>query len=92
MITENNITRLKKLVGKYAKMDFNRANPKGVKMYKNGETNYKPYSLSPLTNEAREMLQLAQKDNISPEEENIVKSYLLNKKISGEEDENAEVG
>ena len=91
MITENNIVRLEKLVSKYAKMDYNRANPKGVKLYKDGRTSYKPYSLSPLTNEAREMLQLAQKDDISLEEESIVKSYLLSKKLSGEEDEDVEV-
>lgn len=79
MITEENIKRLNKLIAKYATQDYKRANPK-PKFNKR----HNPYTLSLLTNEAREMLHLACKENIAKEE--IVKGYLLKKKISGEED------
>lgn len=79
MITEENIKRLDDLVKKYAFQDFKRANPH-MKMRHN------PYTLSPLTNEAREMLNLARKENITKEEEEEVKAYLLKKKMFGEED------
>jgi len=80
MITRNNIDRLDKIVAHYAMQDFKRANPQ-PKRYANGKTNYKPYSLSPLTNEARKMLHLARKEMITPEEEREVKAYLLKHKM-----------
>lgn len=81
MITKRNIERLENLVEKYAMQDYKRANPK-PKMYANGKTNHKPYSLSPGTNEAREMLHLARKKNITEDEENSVKTYLLKKRMA----------
>lgn len=84
MITARNIEMLDNMVKKYALMDFFRANPKPLKRYRNGETNYVPYSLSPLTNEAREMLKLARQEEISREDEEKVKGYLLLKRMNGE--------
>lgn len=84
MITENNIKRLDDLVAKYAMMDYKRANPKR-KIRKDGTVIHNPYSLSSLTNEAREMLSLARKENLSAEEENTIKAYLLRMKIAGQE-------
>ena len=83
MITKDNIDRLDKLVAKYAMQDFLRVNTT-----KNGtiRKRHVPYSLSPLTNEAREMLILARKEDITTEEEEIVKAYLLKKKMTGEEE------
>ena len=46
-----------------------------------GESAHNPYSLSPETNQAREILHLAHKKNITAEEENTIKSYLLKKKM-----------
>jgi hypothetical protein len=85
MITENNLKRLDNLVAKYALMDYKRANPKR-RIRKDGTVKHNPYTLSPLTNEAREMLTLARKKDITQEEEEIVKAYLLKQKIIGEED------
>ena len=79
MITKENIKRLDNLVKKYAFQDYKRANP-------HMKTRHNPYTLSPLTNEAREMLRLARKENITKEEEEEVKAYLLKKKMIGEED------
>lgn len=83
MITKNNIERLDKLVAKYAMQDFLRVNTT-----KNGtiRKRHVPYSLSPLTNEAREMLILARKEDITKEEEENVKAYLLKAKMTGMED------
>ena len=79
MITQENIERLDKLVKKYATQDYKRAAPHFA-------WGHRSYTLSPLTNEAREMLQLARKENITKEEEESVKAYLLKKKMLGEED------
>lgn len=79
MITKENIKRLDNLVKKYAFQDYKRSNP-------HMKTRHNPYTLSPLTNEAREMLRLARKENITKEEEEEVKAYLLKKKMLGEED------
>lgn len=79
MITEKNIERLDNLVKKYAMQDYKRAAPHWARRHRS-------YTLSPLTNEAREMLQLARKENITKEEEETVKAYLLKKKMLGEED------
>lgn len=85
MITENNIKRLDNLVAKYALMDYKRANPKR-RIGKDGTVKHNPYTLSPLTNEAREMLALSKKNDITQEEEETVKAYLLKQKMIGEED------
>lgn len=73
MITENNIKRLESIVAKYAMQDCKRVNPYGTR---------KPYSLSPLTNKTREMLNLARKNNISKEDKITVKEYLLKHKMN----------
>lgn len=87
MITNNNIERLVKLVRKYARADYLRANPpERRRMRKDGTMTYTPYTLSPRTNEAREMLILARKENPTESEENAVKAYLLRMKMAGEED------
>lgn len=86
MITENNIKRLENLVAKYAMQDYKRANPK-PKINRDGSIKHNPYTLSPLTNEAREMLQLARKENITTTEEEIVKAYLLKNLFIGDNNE-----
>ncbi len=86
MITENNIKHLENLVAKYAMKDYKRANPK-PKRNRDGSIKHNPYTLSPLTNEAREMLQLARKENITTTEEEIVKAYLLKNLFIGDNNE-----
>lgn len=87
MITERNIERLDRLVAKYAYEDFRQANPLGKRrIRKDGTVKHNPYSLSAKTNEAREMLIMARKKDITKEEEEIVKAYLLKQKLLGEED------
>jgi hypothetical protein len=88
MITENNIKRLDNIVSKYAMQDYLRANPntpaerrKRMRKMLKGESAHNSYSLSLETNQAREMLHLAHKKNITAEEENTIKSYLLKKKM-----------
>lgn len=86
MITKNNITLLEGLVAKYAMKDYERCNPRkkdGTPKYKK----YHPYTLSPATNEAREMLHLAREDGIGKADEEAVKGYLLQKRLSDEIDE-----
>ena len=83
MITKNNIERLNNIVKKYALQDFYRANPPRKRW--NPNRKHVPYTLSPMTNEAREMLAIAMKKDISREEEEKVKAYLLRQKISGME-------
>lgn len=85
MITENNIKRLENLVAKYAMQDYKRANPK-PKINRDGSIKHSPYTLSPLTNEAREMLQLARKEKITATEEEVVKAYLLKNLFIGDND------
>ena len=82
MITEKNIETLDSFVAKYAMMDYKRANPKPK--FRNEMPVHNPYTLSPDTNEAREMLHLARKTDITKEEEESVKAYLLKKKLIGE--------
>ena len=84
MITKSNIERLDNLVKKYAMQDYLRANPPRRPCQMNRKN--KPYSLSPRTNEAREMLALARNPNIKKCEEEVVKAYLLRMKMLGEED------
>lgn len=62
----------------YAYQDFKRANPQGRRYTKKGaEIPYNPYTLSPLTNEAREHFTLAQKPIWSDETETRIKAYIL---------------
>lgn len=77
MITQDNIIRLEQIVAHYAMQDFKRTNPNWRKY----GSKRNPYTLSPLTNEAREMLAIARKTNINIEEENSVKAYLLKQKM-----------
>ena len=83
MITKNNIKRLENLVTKYALEDYN---PK-PKMSRNGSIKHNPYTLSPLTNEARKMLQLARRENVSIAEEETIKAYLLRKLFKNDKNE-----
>lgn len=78
MITKKNIERLENIVKHYAMIDYLRAN-----RLKNGKIRkkYRPYTLSPRTNEARRMLKISRKKEITKEEENFVKGYLLKAKI-----------
>lgn len=85
MITANNIERLENLVAHYAMQDYLRVNPRRKKWSMNRKHN--PYTLSPLTNEAREMLHLARQKDIDKEDEEEVKVYLLRQKMIGVEDE-----
>ena len=75
-ITQKNIERLENIVAYYAMQDYKRANPK-PKMRKDGTVIHNPYSLSPLTNEARAMLAKAR----AGENEEEVKAYLLKHKM-----------
>jgi len=81
MITPSNIERLDRIVAHYAMKDYLRANPKPKYDRKTGAPIRKPYTLSPETNEARAMLSLARSENLTPEQEEIVKAYLLKHKI-----------
>lgn len=83
MITENNIHRLEQIVAKYAMQDYNRANPRR-KLDRTGNPIHNPYTLSPFTNEAREMLHIALNPNRTPEEEEECKAYLLRHKLMEE--------
>jgi hypothetical protein len=83
LITDKNIKHLENLVKKYALLDFFRANPKPIRQYRNGQTNYNPYGLSTLTNDAREMLSLA-RNNPDRESEEKIKGYLFIKRMNNE--------
>ena len=76
MITENNIERLNKIVAHYAMHDYKQANPKPVYDRK-GNPKRKPYSLSELSMEARQMLH----DAVNGKSEEQVKAYLLRQKM-----------
>ena len=81
MITENNVKRLENIVAHFAMEDYKRANPKRKISRKTGMLIHNPYSLSQQTNEAREMLRISRKENISQDEEETVKAYLLKMKM-----------
>ena len=81
MITPQNIQRLEKIVAHYAKQDYLRVNPKPKYDRKTGSPIRKPYALSPETNEARSMLSLSRSENLTREQEETVKAYLLKHKI-----------
>lgn len=62
----------------YAYLDFKNANPKGRRYTKKGEPlPYNPYTLSPLTQEAREHYTLSQSVIWTDEKENKIKGYLM---------------
>ena len=77
MIRRNKIERRDKIVAYDAMQEYKRANPN----WKKYGTKRNPYTLSPLTNEARAMLAIARKTDITTEEENDVKAYLLKQKM-----------
>ena len=71
----------------YAYEDFKRENPKGRRYGKNGAPlPYKPYSLSPLTQEAREIYQASQGVIWADKREEKIKAYLMRLRVSGELD------
>lgn len=83
MITERIVSRLENLVAKYAFRDWWAANRNNRKRWYSS-----PYSLSCDTNEAREMLRLAQKrKKITLDEEAQLKTYMVIKIQSGEMDD-----
>lgn len=62
----------------YAYLDFKNANPKGRRYTKKGEPlPYNSYTLSPLTQEAREHYTLSQSVIWTDEKENKIKGYLM---------------
>jgi hypothetical protein len=81
------LARLYAVNSYFAYGDFKAANPKGRRYTKKGEPlPYNPYSLSPLTLEAREHYTLAQRVVWTDETENKIKSYLMRLRLSGELD------
>lgn len=70
----------------YANLDFQRANPKGRQFDKRGNPKpYHPYTLSPLTQEARKYYTLAITSLIwSDEREKEVKAYVMRLRMNGE--------
>jgi hypothetical protein len=85
MFTDNALNKaikdLNDIISKYALQDYLKVN------YKNGKKKSKkhiPYSLSDNTTEARDILKLIygkKKEDISTEDEEIVKGYLLKYKL-----------
>lgn len=82
-ITDGNRKFLSELVAKLALKDYYQTNKENLEkpLRKDGTRPYTPYSLSAETNEAREMLHIAQKLENTPEEVELVKSYILNIKL-----------
>lgn len=71
----------------YSFQDFRRANPKGRCYDKKGNPlPYKPYSLSPLTQEAHGLLKQAQRVIWADDTENAIKAYLMRIRMNGELD------
>ena len=70
----------------YAYQDFKRVNPDGRKYDKRGNPKpYVPYSLSPLTQEAREHYMLGSTALVwSDEREERVKAYIMRLRMNGE--------
>jgi len=79
-ITEENKRFLYDLVSQLALKDYRQANP-NPKMYKNGKTNHKPYSLSIETQNAQEMYTIACQSKHTPEQIETVKAFILRKKL-----------
>ena len=83
-ITDGNRKFLSELVARLAFRDFYQANKENIdktSRRKDGTKPYTPYSLSEETNEAREMLHIAQKLENTPEEVEIVKAYIIKAKL-----------
>lgn len=82
-ITDGNRKFLSELVAKLAFKDCYQKNKENLEkpLRRDGTKPYTPYSLSYETNEAREMLHIAQKFENTPEEAELVKSYILKKKM-----------
>ena len=83
-ITDGNMKFLSELVARLAFKDFYQANKENIEKpsrRKYGTKQYKPYSISNETNEAREMLKIANKLENTPEEVESVKAYILKAKI-----------
>lgn len=71
----------------FAYQDFKRENPEGRKYSKKGAPlPYKPYSLSPLTQEAREMYKASQGVIWADTREEKIKGYLMRLRLSGDLD------
>ena len=71
----------------YAYQDFKRENPEGRKYSKKGAPlPYKPYSLSPLTQEAREVYRASQGVIWADTREEKIKAYLMRLRLSGDLD------
>lgn len=86
-ITDGNRNFLSELAARLAFRDFYQANKENNKkpFRKDGTKPYTPYSLSDETNEAREMLHIAQKLENTPEEVEAVKAYILKAKLRRQE-------
>lgn len=71
----------------YAYQDFKRENPKGRRYSaKSVPLPYKPYSLSPLTQEAREVYHASQGVIWADTREEKIKAYIMRLRLSGELD------
>ena len=87
MITLNNISDLKTIVSNLSYKDYKQAYEKSNRFLKGKytpagkERKFKGYSLSDDTLEAREYLLLANKNNITGEEIEQIKAYLLKIKL-----------
>lgn len=79
MITQNNIDNLYRIASNLSMKDYLRMNPK--KRSVSGYPKHVPYSLSDETREATELLKAAQKQEISINEEEQTKTYLLKIKL-----------
>ena len=83
-ITDGNRKFLSELVARLAFEDFYRANRAIIEKpsrRENGTKQFNPYSLSEETNEAREMLKIANKLENTSEEVEMVKAYILKRKF-----------
>ena len=71
----------------YAYQDFKRENPEGRRYSKKGAPlPFKPYSLSPLTQEAREVYRASQSVIWADTREEKIKAYLMRLRLSGDLD------
>lgn len=82
-ITDGNRKFLSELAAKLAFKDYYHTNKENLEkpLRKDGTRPYTPYSLSAETNEAREMLHIAQKLENTTEEIEMVKAYILKQKL-----------
>lgn len=87
MITSTNIENLKTIVSNLAYKDYKNAYQKSDRYLKGKytpsgkERKFKGYSLSDETTEANELLQLTTKTNITHDEVESIKGYLLRIKL-----------